>query len=315
MPAGAVTLEAEFDVIDVPVAYGIDNDYGYGGKIVGAEGSNCAVRVSVTGYVIDTISVDGKRLDGVRGLTSYTTTTAPKRSIFATFTYTVNFNTPANGSLTVSRESETIESGSIVYAGEVLKITVTPNSGYAFNAAASVFSGLTRDGTTNNYTVTAGRETPPSVTAVFRAITSADTTTPVTPTPPEEPTTVSDSDEGTWEQEDGAWKYIVDGEAATGWIQDDGTWYYLAPDGIMETGWVKDEGAWYYLAPSGAMKTGWVKDKGAWYYLAPNGAMKTGWVKDKNTWYYLNASGKMLTGAQKIGNSIYTFRSNGAWVT
>jgi uncharacterized repeat protein (TIGR02543 family) len=141
-----------------------------------------------------------------------------------------------------------------------------------------------------------------------------------------------------WVFEDGAWKYLVGGEAVTGWIHDGKAWYYLNKDGIMQTGWLYDNNykAWFYFAGNGAMKTGWVKDNGTWYYLAGNGEMKTGWLYDNNykawfylggdgkmkigwtkidgSWRYFAGNGKMLTGKQNIGGKIYSFKGNGVWM-
>jgi hypothetical protein len=155
---------------------------------------------------------------------------------------------------------------------------------------------------------------------------------PGTDNPPDNPP-AADSD---WVYEDGTWKYLVDGEVATGWIYDQSTWYYTNAAGEMQTGWVYDNNTWYYLAGNGAMKTGWLKDNGSWYYLKGDGAMKTGWLKDNGSWYYLkgdgamvwgkwfkdtdgnwyylSGNGKMLTGKQTIGGKAYTFKSNGAWI-
>jgi uncharacterized repeat protein (TIGR02543 family) len=169
MPGGAVTLTAKFDVQMVPVPWGIDNDAGFGGVIVGAEGNNCAVRVNETGYVIDTISVDGKRLSIAEGLTSFTTAAAPKRSIFATFTYTVNFNNPANGTLSVSRGAETLTSGSIVRGGEILTVTFSAASGYELDRTATLTPGLTHIGG-DEYKVTAPKGVVPAITAEFKVI-------------------------------------------------------------------------------------------------------------------------------------------------
>jgi hypothetical protein len=103
-----------------------------------------------------------------------------------------------------------------------------------------------------------------------------------------------------WVYENGAWKYFVAGEAATGWLYDTNykAWFSLGRDGAMQTGWVYDR-----------------KNK-AWYYLAGNGKMVAGkWLHDTDgRWYYLSGNGKMVTGKQNIGGKVYSFRGNGAWV-
>jgi hypothetical protein len=123
--------------------------------------------------------------------------------------------------------------------------------------------------------------------------------------------------DGGWVYESGVWKYLVNGEVATGWVHDGKAWYYLDSDGEMQTGWIHDGKAWYYLAGNGAMKTGWVKDNGSWYSLSGNGAMVAAkWFKDTDgNWYYLSGNGKMLTGKQAIGGKTYTFKANGVWVS
>ncbi|MDR1320400.1 MAG: hypothetical protein LBK56_03095, partial [Gracilibacteraceae bacterium] len=141
----------EQDVIDV--------DYGYGGEITVAQDEDGQYTVSVTAddYVIDTISVDGVRLDNVQGETTFTTTVAPTRSIFATFAYTVNFSNPANGTLSVSRGGDTLTSGSIVRAGEILTVS------YTAGTDELIFSGFEQTGDTDQYKVVARRDAPPSI--------------------------------------------------------------------------------------------------------------------------------------------------------
>jgi hypothetical protein len=114
--------------------------------------------------------VDGVRLVDVQGLTTFTTTVAPTRSIFATFGYTINFQNPANGSLSVSRASTDLMSGSIVHAGEILTIEMTPADGYELDADHTVISGLAVvDAEAGTYMVTASRTSPPSITVAFSA--------------------------------------------------------------------------------------------------------------------------------------------------
>jgi hypothetical protein len=136
----------------------IDVDYGYGGVITAVQDEDGQYAVSVTAdnYVIDTISVDGVRLDNVQGLTTFTTTVTPTRSIFATFAYTVNFIDPANGTLSVSRESEYLTSGSIVRAGEILTVSY-------IGTDELILNGLERIDDTDQYKVVARRDAPPSI--------------------------------------------------------------------------------------------------------------------------------------------------------
>ncbi|MDR1219876.1 MAG: FIVAR domain-containing protein [Treponema sp.] len=155
------------DDIYIPEPDVIDIDFGYGGEITVTQDEDGQYTVSVTvdDYVIDTISVDGVRLDNVQGETTFTTTVAPTRSIFATFAYTVNFPNPANGTLSVSRESELLTSGSIVRAGEILTVSYTGTDELILN-------GFERIGDTDQYKVVARRDAPPSIS--FETATTPD---------------------------------------------------------------------------------------------------------------------------------------------
>jgi hypothetical protein len=141
MPANVVTLTAIFEV-DEPIPSSIDAVAGYGGAISFSEGKY-SVSATSNGYVIDEIWVDGVKLESVQGETTFELTTVPTRSIFATFGYTINFPNPANGSLSVSRGANDLTSGSIVYAGEILTVTATPETGFELDTETTVFSGLT----------------------------------------------------------------------------------------------------------------------------------------------------------------------------
>jgi hypothetical protein len=149
---------------------GIDVATGYGGIVSVSEHGTATITATQNGYVIDRVWVDGILLDGVQGLKTVGTLTAPLRSVFATFAYTINFPNPVNGTLSVSRGEDTLTSGkSIVRAGEVLTIIATPAAGYevdAFNV-----TGLTPTDETNKYTVTAmqGEQTP-SVEVTFKLV-------------------------------------------------------------------------------------------------------------------------------------------------
>jgi len=174
MPANAVTLTANF-AEDIPIPPTIDAVATYGGAITANGDGIYTVTPTVTGYVIDSIWIDGVQLNGVQSLTTYTTTGAqsPVRSVVASFAYTVNFNIPANGALSVSRGSETLTSGSIVRGGDALTIVATANSGYQLDALT--INGLTRVGSTNDYTVTAAQSSRPSITATFKAASTPST--------------------------------------------------------------------------------------------------------------------------------------------
>jgi hypothetical protein len=129
-----------------------------------------------TGYKLDVIYVDGVSYKPaeVFGKTSCVIDTADAafedvKSIVATYAYTVNFNTPANGSLSVVRVDGDVvlKSEDIVRGGELLRITAAPADGYKLDGGLALV-GLTRIGDTDTYTVTAKRdEATPSVNATF----------------------------------------------------------------------------------------------------------------------------------------------------
>ncbi|MDR1291896.1 MAG: fibronectin type III domain-containing protein [Clostridiales Family XIII bacterium] len=67
---------------------------GYGGTIARNDEGLYTV-TPAAGYVIDKIWVDGKQLEGVSGLSTYTTAATPERSIFATFIAATTNSSPA----------------------------------------------------------------------------------------------------------------------------------------------------------------------------------------------------------------------------
>jgi hypothetical protein len=101
-------------------------DYGYGGNI---SGSGPYTITANSGYVIDSLKVDGITISDATGQDSYEIISVSK-SLIVTFAYTANFTKPANGSLTVSSAGETITSGQIVRGGKQLSIIVKPDTGY-----------------------------------------------------------------------------------------------------------------------------------------------------------------------------------------
>ncbi|MDR3296428.1 MAG: dockerin type I repeat-containing protein [Clostridiales Family XIII bacterium] len=153
-------------------SYAATGHAGYGGTI-SADAATGEFTVTATegGYVIDEILIDGVPLAGVQGETGAGyifpgATQGGYHSIVATFAYTVNFNSPANGTLSVSRGDTTLQSGDIVRGGEILTVTATPDNGYEIDTFIMV--GLTRIDGTDTYTVTAQRGEPaPSITAAF----------------------------------------------------------------------------------------------------------------------------------------------------
>ncbi|MDR2360297.1 MAG: DUF4430 domain-containing protein, partial [Oscillospiraceae bacterium] len=148
----------------------------YGGEIA-LEGTTFTI-TTITGYKISAVVVDGEALTAIDGSTvlGATSLTIDEddfeyeniRSIVVTFAYTLSFNIPANGTLSVSRGGDTLTSGSIVRGGEVLTIEIAPDDGYELDAENSIFSGLTRDGTSDSWTVTADFREPPSIHVAFK---------------------------------------------------------------------------------------------------------------------------------------------------
>jgi hypothetical protein len=142
----------------------------YGGTIV-FDNTTGGYSITATGqnYVIDKIVVDGVELTDVQRKSEYAVTSenAPERSIVALFAYTINFSSPAGGTLSVSRGDKPLTSGDIVRGGEVLTITAAPDSGYELYGELEL-TGLARIGEKDTYTVTAQQsEATPSVAAVF----------------------------------------------------------------------------------------------------------------------------------------------------
>jgi hypothetical protein len=107
---------------------------GYGGTVTKNDDGKYTVTPTVSGYVIDQIWVDDVEVTDFTRSEAYTTAKIPKQSIFATFEHTINFLDPANGTLSVSRESKTLTSEDIVRDGETLTITAAPGKGYILEA-------------------------------------------------------------------------------------------------------------------------------------------------------------------------------------
>jgi hypothetical protein len=100
---------------------------GYGGTIAGGGPYSVAADA---GYAIDRLWVDGADISTACGLATYEVTTA-SQNITVTFAYTLGFNQPANGTLTVrSATGASLVSGSIVRGGDVITVTASPETGY-----------------------------------------------------------------------------------------------------------------------------------------------------------------------------------------
>jgi hypothetical protein len=146
-----------------------DRVYGYGGTIT-YNGTGNVVSANLPGYVIDEIFVDGVSLANVRNQSTYTVSGTPAREIAAYFAYTLSFNNPSNGTLSVSREGASFTSGGIVRGGDVITITATPAQGYEIDEFELV--GL-HDNGDDTYTVYG--TVAPSIHVTYKLITNSGT--------------------------------------------------------------------------------------------------------------------------------------------
>ena len=113
-----------------PATTTVTANAGYGGSI-----SNSDLVYTVTpdaGFVIDQVFVDGvdQTLSDRTTLEIEIPNDGNPHSIFATFGYTVNFNVPTNGTLSVTSAGSSVTNNTLVHGGQDLIITATPNSGY-----------------------------------------------------------------------------------------------------------------------------------------------------------------------------------------
>lgn len=177
------------DPAELTVTGGTPTDPGPVTVIAGYGGSIDPTALTATaneGFVIDQMWVDGAEITAASGQTSYTPANTPTSSVFVTFAYTVNFNTPAGGSLSVTRGGVTLTSGTIVRPGDELTITAAPDSGYTLDTLTVNGTPVTAANGVYTYTVgaqptvtrTVGGE---SVVAVGANITAAFTESGATP--------------------------------------------------------------------------------------------------------------------------------------
>ena len=130
-------------------AEGYDVTWGYGGQVTAAEEAGQYVVTPKEGYAIEQIYVDGvlyapeTPYAGQTGAYTYTGD-VPTRGMSVYFAYTVNFQNPDNGTLSVARGDKQLTSGEIVHGGEILTITYTDESGaYRLDEEALQAKGLT----------------------------------------------------------------------------------------------------------------------------------------------------------------------------
>lgn len=164
----------------------INGAAGYGGSITVDGSGKFTMTATEEHYVLDTVYVDGVAVtdDAIRGASGYdyafnSGITEGTHSIVATFAHTINFSDPYHGTLSVRRDGTPLTSGDIVFDGQVLTITASPDANYALTDLS--LTGLTDNGD-GTYTVSAKRGDPtPSVSAAFAlasfTITVADTLT------------------------------------------------------------------------------------------------------------------------------------------
>ncbi len=121
---------------------------GYGGSI----DPSTFTATADSGFVIDQLWADGVEVSAVSGKSTYTPD-GPQKSVFVTFAYTVEVETPANGTLTVTRSDASLTSGSLVHPGDELAITATPASGYTLTALSVNGASVTPEDGVYTYTV------------------------------------------------------------------------------------------------------------------------------------------------------------------
>lgn len=121
---------------------------GYGGSI----DPSTFTATADSGFVIDQLWVDGVEVSAASGKSTYTPD-GPQKSVFVTFAYTVEVETPANGTLTVTSSDASLTSGSLVHPGDELAITATPASGYTLTALSVNGASVTPEDGVYTYTV------------------------------------------------------------------------------------------------------------------------------------------------------------------
>ena len=180
---------ANSDPAELTVTGGTPTDPGPVTVIAGYGGSIDPTALTATaneGFVIDQMWVDGAEITAASGQTSYTPANTPTDSVFVTFAYTVNFNTPAGGSLSVTRGGVTLTSGTIVRPGDELTITAAPDSGYTLDSLTVNGTSVTAANGVYTYTVgaqptvtrTVGGESVVAVGANIQASFASGGTTP-----------------------------------------------------------------------------------------------------------------------------------------
>ncbi len=156
--------------------------WSYGGTVTPGDEGSFIIKPCQKGdvnYVIDSLVVNDEAVTLTDEQKNGTYTYTPPEgttvtSVFATFAYTVNFNNPANGSLSVSRDGSKLTSGDIVHGGDVLTISCEGTTeGYALDELN--LTGI-RDNKDGTYTVIAQNgESTPAISASMKFVKTVST--------------------------------------------------------------------------------------------------------------------------------------------
>ena len=167
------SASATVTVTTAPPAAEVKAIAGYGGSV----DASTYTATANSGFVIDQLWLDGVEITAASGQTSYTPSDTPSHSVFVTFAYTVDIDTPTNGSLSVSRNGAALTSGSAVHPGETLTITTAADEGYVLSSLSINGTDVTTENGATTYTVgnqpTATRQTGSATVAAAGAQISA----------------------------------------------------------------------------------------------------------------------------------------------
>ena len=147
--------------------------WSYGGKIE-ESGDNFVItpcNEETMKYAVETVYIDGKAVTDYTAADDGTVTIAKSKvskSLVVMFGYTGNFNDPANGTLSVSRDGKVLTSGDILHGGDVLEISYEDKDGvYALDELE--LTGITK--IDDSYVVTAKNGDPtPAVSATVKQL-------------------------------------------------------------------------------------------------------------------------------------------------
>ena len=167
------SASATVTVTTAPPAAEVKAIAGYGGSV----DASTYTATANSGFVIDQLWLDGVEITAASGQTSYTPSDTPSHSVFVTFAYTVDIDTPTNGSLSVTRNGAALTSGNAVHPGETLTITTAADEGYVLSSLSINDTDVTTESGATTYTVgsqpTATRRTGGATVAAAGAQISA----------------------------------------------------------------------------------------------------------------------------------------------